>query len=132
MGLAEVSVGVMFLAGTVAVAVISGVFVSGGKYRRPPKSLSPVEFGWAREEAEAMLAGLAPRLMALAEKEKVAGDGAGISFEVAERRVWERFAAASADLDDDPLAAIEEMRSLAGVLDGLSESEERSGDDGAS
>lgn len=55
---------------------------------------------------------VASRLMALAGVESVRS-------EVVEGGVWEEFAAASAGVEDDPLSAIEDLRSLAGVLDGL-------------
>lgn len=75
------------------------------------------------------MAGLAPRLMLLAERERAVVEsleGRGVEGRVAVERlvaevgrsgVCEKFAVASAGVEEDPAKAIEELRSLPGLLD---------------
>jgi hypothetical protein len=116
--------------GMVVMIFILRTFLVHERYRRPPKSLSPVEFAHARCEAEELMASLAPRAMLLAEAEKSAARAADASprdedvqrgaREIREcataRDFWAGFAAASVLVEEDPEEAIRELRRLAGLL----------------
>ncbi len=119
-------VGVMYLAGGMAVFLLTGVFLAKGKYRRPPRAVGSAEFERVRREAEAMVAGLSPKMISLAEKERNIGEFAGRRVDVAEvfdevsgSGVWGRFAVASASVEDDPLSAMEELREVEVVVEAM-------------
>lgn len=114
------------MAGCVAVVLLTGVFLARGKYRRPPRALSPVEFEGARREAEAMVEGLSPSMISLAEKERNIGEFAGgrvetrkVFEEVSRSGVWGRFAVASALVDEEPLESMEELREVEAIVEAM-------------
>lgn len=98
--------------GAVAVVFILGLFLTGERYRRPPWLVSPVEFERFKREAEAGISDLAPRAMLLAEKERALGHVWDERSRRASGEFWRRFAVASASIEEDPLAALEELRAL--------------------
>ncbi len=117
--------------GTVVMVYILWSFLAHERYRRSPKLLSPVEFAHARREAEELMASLAPRAMLLAETEKAAARAADAHDQDKDVRrgarellecaavisFWEGFAAASVLVEEDPEAAIRELRRLPALLD---------------
>ncbi len=117
--------------GTVVMIFILGTFLAHERYRRAPRSLSPIEVFHARREAEELMASMAPRAMLLAEAEKAAAcaadarlqdedtrRGARELLECAEARdFWAGFAAASVLVEEDPEEAIPELRLLAVLLE---------------
>jgi hypothetical protein len=69
-----------------------------------------------RRVAEAGISSLSPGAIRLAEKER-RGDGILCGDPAPAREFWRRFAAASASVERDPAAALEELRVLPGLLE---------------
>jgi hypothetical protein len=121
---------VLFAAGTALVALVLVSFLRGGGYGRPSGDLSRWEEVRVRRVVEGRISALAARVLLLAEREEAvaallgsAGMEEGLRREV-ERHVdeadtaavWERFAAASAVLEEEPVRAFREIESLPGML----------------
>lgn len=106
--LLAVGVGVMMLA--------LRVFVSRDEFAEAEEFLDSVEHAHLRRVAEAKISELCPGAIRLAEEERAGGvAGAGGSAPV--REFWRRFAAASALSERDPVASLNELRGLPGLLD---------------
>ena len=91
------------------------VFVLGDEYAEEELPDS-VEHEHLRRVTEAKVSELCPGAIRLAEKER-AGGVAGPGGPAPAREFWRRFAAASASAERDPVAALEELRGLPGLLD---------------
>ncbi len=90
------------------------VFVGRDGYAGTEEAPDSVEYAHLRRVAEAGISSLAPGAMRLAESER-AGGVSGTGGVAAE--FWRRFAAASAGVERDPAAVLEELRELPGVLE---------------
>lgn len=119
-GFSWVVTGLLGVAG-LFVAVVLGWFIAGEQYRRPPAALSPVERARMVREAEEYLAGLAPAVILLSEKEKAVevalagvqeGAARDLLHEVSVGEFWREFAVVSALVEEDPVRAIRELRRL--------------------
>jgi hypothetical protein len=121
---------VLFILAVAVVGIVLGVFVGGRRYREEGAEFGPAEIYWLREEAEGRISALSPRVMVLAEKERVVNrlldgglDGesrAGIEellVEAAAQDFWGRFVTASALVEEEPVEAFEELGRLPGVLE---------------
>lgn len=109
---------VSLVAGTVGVIWVLGMFLSDRRYARAPKPSDSVEYAYLRRRAEARFSVLAPGAMSLAEKERESGGAPGCSPENgAAREFWRRFAGASGLVEEDPAAALEELRLLPSLLE---------------
>lgn len=102
--------------GVLSTVWVLGVFLSGERYRRPPRLLSPAEYRHYRREAEAGISDLAPRVILLSEKERVL-ERADDESRRAAGEFWRKFAVASLRVEDDPRVAIEELRPLPALVD---------------
>lgn len=115
---------VFLAAGTVVVVVVLGAFLFGGRFAGPPRTLSGEEFEELRRRAEARISALAPGAILLSEKERAAGPGAtGRNPEAGE--FWRRFGGASGLIEEDPAAALQELRNLPALLGRALESADR-------
>lgn len=124
-GFSYVAVG-FFLAGIVGVVFALIFFVNGRAYRGTPKPLTPAESGAARREVGRRLSDLAPRTILLAEKLRIVEEAlveGGLDDERWKRverlareapvtGVWRRYSTASALAEEQPLAALEELRGV--------------------
>ncbi len=130
MGISFVVTG-FFLVGMAALAGVLLFFVNGRRYGGLPGSLSPVEFALARREVERRVFRLAPRMLLLEEKRRVAerilGKGS-LSGELRGRfetlvrgapmaGAWRRFSAASALAETRPLEALEELGEVSWMVE---------------
>lgn len=121
----------LFVLATAVIFAVLGVFAGGWRYRGSSPKFSPVEVVWLREEAERSIVELSPRIMALAEKERVVTrslyDGrvdeetrVGVEELLAEAMAddfWGRFVTASALVEEELVEAIEELGRLPGLLE---------------
>ena len=132
--------------GVVVMILILGSFLAHERYRRPSKPLSPVEFAYARREAEELMAGLAPRAMLLAGMERAVETAVARATDdhardrdmrrgarellegAAATGFWERFGAASVLVDEDPVGTIRELRRLPALLEASLDRVKRAGD----
>jgi len=109
-----VAVVVLLVAGVGVVVFALWVFVSRDGFTGTEEAPDSVEHAHLRLVAEAGISSLAPGAMRLAESERAGGvsgtGGAAVEF-------WRRFAAASAGVERDPAAVLEELRELPGVLE---------------
>lgn len=110
-----IAVVALLLAGIGVVGFALWVFVGREGYADAGESSDSVEYAHLRRVAEAGISSLAPGAIRLAEKERGAG-GVADPGEPA-REFWLRFAAASAALERDPVAALRELRGLPGLLE---------------
>ncbi len=92
------------------------VFVRRDGWADAEESADSVEHAHLRRVAEAGISSLSPGAIRLAEKER-GGDGTPHADTAPAREFWSRFAAASASVERDPAAAIEELRGLPGLLE---------------
>ncbi len=107
---------VSLVAGLVIVVAMLWFFVRRDGWADAEEAADTVEHAHLRRVAEAGISSLSPGAIRLAEKERSCG---GISHgETAPaREFWRRFAAASASVERDPAATIEELRELPGLLE---------------
>ena len=115
-----------FFAGIVGVFLVMIFFVNGDGYRGVAASLTPVETGEARREVGRRFSDLAPRTILLAERlqevdETLAKGGLDdgrqlwverLRCEAPAAGVWRRYSSASALAEEQPLAALEELREV--------------------
>jgi hypothetical protein len=111
-----VGVVISLVAGLVLVVLMLWVFVRRDGWADAEESADCVEHVHLRRMAEAGISSLSPGAIRLAEKERV-GDGISPAGTAPAREFWRRFAAASASVEGDPAAAIEELRGLPGLLE---------------
>ena len=120
----------LFIGGIAAVSLLLGHFLSGERYRRPQGPEKGVGFVAARRDAEALLSGLAPKVLLLAERElgvigrlRDRGEGEpngpsrrrraeGLLRQAVPGGFWESFVAATALVERDPEKALAELRRL--------------------
>ncbi len=115
-GTEGVGVVVSLVAGLVLVVVMLWIFVRRDGWADAEEAADSVEHAHLRRVAEAGISSLSPGAIRLAEKERSRG---GISHRetAPAREFWRRFAAASASVERDPAAAIEELRDLPSLLE---------------
>lgn len=125
----------LFAAGTVFVVLLLFYFLEEERYRRPPKPERGVGFVEARMAAGDRLSSLAPKVVLLAEKERLVDDFLagwasddetcrtveGLRREVSATGFWRRFVAASALIEEDPARASGELRLLSPVAEAVLE-----------
>ena len=111
-----VGVVVSLVVGLVLVALMLRVFVRRDGWADAEESTDSVEHAHLRRAAEAGISSLSPGAIRLAEKER-GGDGISYGDPTPAREFWSRFAAASASVERDPAAALEELRVLPGLLE---------------
>jgi hypothetical protein len=111
-----VGVAVSLVVGLVLVALMLRAFVRRDGWADVEESADSVEHAHLRRVAEAGISSLSPGAIRLAEKER-RGDGILCGDPAPAREFWRRFAAASASVDRDPAAALEELRVLPGLLE---------------
>ena len=127
--------------GTGVVILVLAFFLANERYGRPSKPERGVGFVEARMEAGNRLSSLAPKVVLLAEKERLvddflagwtSDDGTrrtveGLRREVSATGFWRRFVAAAALIEEDPARVSRELRLLSSVaeaaLEKLNESE---------
>ncbi len=111
-----VGVVVSLVAGLVLVALMLRIFMRRDGWADAGESTDSVEHAYLRRVAEAGISSLSPGAIQLAEMEREdAGASRGASASA--REFWRRFAAASASVERDPAAALEELRVLPGLLE---------------
>ena len=103
-------VGILVVVWVFYAVVCGGLCVDDGRY---PDS---VEHAHLRRVAEARVAAVCPGAIRLAEKER-AGGGAARGGSASAHEFWRRFAGASALVEEDPAAALEELRGLPELLE---------------
>ena len=111
-----VGVVVSLVVGLVIVALMLRVFVRRDGWADVEESADSVEHAHLRRVAEAGISSLSPGAIRLAEKER-RGDGIFCGDPAPAREFWRRFAAASAAVERDPAAALEELRILPSLLE---------------
>ena len=107
---------VSLVVGLVLVALMLRIFVRRDGWADAEEFTDSVEHAYLRRVAEAGISSLSPGAIQLAEMEREdarASRGASASS----REFWRRFAAASASVERDPAAALEELRMLPGLLE---------------
>lgn len=108
-----VGVVVSLVVGIGLVAFASWVFLFRGGYSEEGEVPDSLEHAHLRRVAEARVSALCPGAIRLAE-----GERAGFGDDPAPaREFWRRFAGASAMVEDDPAAALGELRGLPGLLE---------------
>ena len=106
---------VLLVVGIGVVVFALWVVVFGGGYAEAEFPDS-VEDAHLRRVAEARISALCPGAIRLAEKER--SDGVALYEErIPAREFWRRFAAASASVERDPVAALRELRGLPELLE---------------
>ncbi len=110
-----VGVAVSLVVGLVLVALMLRAFVRRDGWADVEESADSVEHAHLRRVAEAGISSLSPGAIQLAERERE-DDGASRGASASAREFWRRFAAASASVERDPAAALEELRILPGLL----------------
>jgi hypothetical protein len=112
----SVGVAVSLVVGLVLVALMLRAFVRRDGWADVEEAADSVEHAHLRRVAEAGISSLSPGAIRLAEKERQ-GDGIFCGDMAPAREFWRRFAAASASVERDPAAALEELRVLPGLLE---------------
>ncbi len=107
---------VSLVAGFLLVVFVLWAFVRRDGWADAEESADTVEHAHLRRVAEAGISSLSPGAIRLAEKER-GGGGISCGDPTPAREFWRRFAAASASVERDPVAAIEELRGLPGLLE---------------
>ncbi len=111
-----VGVVVSLVVGLVFVALMLRIFVRRDGWADAEESTDSVEHAYLRRVAEAGISSLSPGAIQLAEMERE-GHGDSRAGPTSAREFWRRFAAASASVERDPAAALEELRILPGLLE---------------
>lgn len=106
---------VLLAVGISIVVAALWVFLWRGGYAGLEEFPDSVEHEHLRRVAESRVAGLCPGAIRLAERERA--DGAAHEDSGPAREFWRRFAAASALVEEDPVAALRELRGLPDLLD---------------
>jgi len=107
---------VLLVAGIGVVVFTVWVVVFRGGYAEVEEFPDSVEHAHLRRVAEAKVSALCPGAIRLAERER-AGGVASHEGTAPAREFWRRFAAASASVERDPVAALRELRGLPGLLE---------------
>ena len=107
---------VSLVAGLLLVVLMLWVFMRRDGWADAEESADSVEHAYLRRVAEAGISSLSPGAIRLAERER-GGDATSCRDPAPAREFWRRFAAASASVERDPAAAIEELRGLPGLLE---------------
>jgi hypothetical protein len=115
-GRAGVRVVVSLVLGLLLVVLMLWVFVRRDGWADVEESADSVEHAHLRRVAEAGISSLSPGAIRLAEKER-GGAGASCGDPALAREFWRRFAAASASVERDPAASLEELRGLPDLLE---------------
>ena len=102
--------------GLLLVVLMIWVFVRRDGWADVEESADSVEHAHLRRVAEAGISSLSPGAIRLAERER-RDDGISCRDSAPAREFWRRFAAASASVERDPAAALEELRGLPGLLE---------------
>lgn len=108
---------VLLVVGIVVVVFALWVFLWRGGYADLEEFPDSVEHTHLRRVAEARVAGLCPGAIRLAEKEQRAEGGDSGGGPAPAREFWRRFAVASASVEEDPVAALRELRGLPDLLE---------------
>lgn len=111
-----IAVVVLLVAGIGVVIFAIWVIVFRGGYAEAEEFPDSVEHAHLRRVAEARVSALCPGAIRLAEKERAGGASDGEESAPA-REFWRRFAAASASVERDPVAALRELRGLPVLLE---------------
>jgi len=106
---------VSLMVGLMLVVLMLWVFVRRDGWADVEESVDSVEHAHLRRVAEAGLSSLSPGAIRLAERER-GDDGTSRVDPAPAREFWRRFAAASASVERDPAAALEELRVLPDLL----------------
>lgn len=110
-------VGVVSLVmGLLLVVLMLWVFVRRDGWADAEESADSVEHAHLRRLAEAGISSLSPGAIRLAERER-GGEGISCIDPASAREFWRRFAAASASVERDPVAALGELRGLPVLLE---------------
>ncbi len=107
---------VLLVVGIGVVIFAIWVIVFRGGYAEAEEFPDSVEHAHLRRVAEARVSALCPGAIRLAEKER-AGGVASHEDPTPAREFWRRFAAASASVERDPVAALRELRGLPVLLE---------------
>ncbi len=111
-----IAVVILLVVGIGVVMFAIWIIVFRGGYAEAEEFPDSVEHAHLRRVAEAGISSLSPGAIRLAEKER-RGDGISYGDPAPAREFWRRFAAASASVERDPAAALEELRVLPGLLE---------------
>jgi len=111
-----VRVVVSLVVGLLLVVLMLWVFVRRDGWADVEESADSVEHAHLRRVVEAGISSLSPGAIRLAERERRDDDVSCVDTAPA-REFWRRFAAASASVERDPAAALEELRGLPGLLE---------------
>ena len=111
-----IAVVVLLVVGIGVVIFTLWVIVFRGGYAEAEESPDSVEHAHLRRVAEARVSALCPGAIRLAEKERANGM-ADLGDPASAREFWRRFAAASASVERDPVAALRGLRGLPGLLE---------------
>ncbi len=107
---------VLLVVGIGAVIFALWVVVFRGGYAEVEEFPDSVEHEYLRRVAEGRISALCPGAIRLAGKERANG-GASCGGSAPAREFWRRFAAASALVEEDPVAALRELRGLPDLLE---------------
>ncbi len=110
-----IAVVVLLALGIGAVVLALWVFVLRDEYAGVEEFPDSVEHVHLRRVAEARVSALCPGAIRLGEKERAGGVSCEGSAPA--REFWRRFAAASASVERDPVAALRELRGLPVLLE---------------
>ncbi|CAN5901146.1 hypothetical protein BH23ACT11_BH23ACT11_28890 [soil metagenome] len=125
LGASLLATGILIL-GIVGVLLLLVTVVNEGQYHRPASDLTPAELDEARREAARRLTDLAPRTLLLSERlrevdelllDEELGDERWIRVERLTREapaagVWRMYWTASALAEDEPLAAMDQLKHI--------------------
>ncbi|MBA3631035.1 MAG: hypothetical protein H0W55_15430 [Actinobacteria bacterium] len=111
-----VAVVVLLVAGIGVVVCALWVIVLRDEYAEAEEFPDSVEHAHLRRVAETRVSALCPGAIRLAERERANGVASYENLASA-REFWRRFAAASASVERDPIAALRELRGLPDLLE---------------
>jgi hypothetical protein len=111
-----IGVVVSLVMGLVLVALMLRAFVRRDGWADAEEFTDSVEHAHLQRVAEAGISSLSPGAIRLAEWERKE-DGPSRGASASAREFWRRFAAASASVERDPAAALEELRILPNLLE---------------
>ncbi len=107
---------VSLVVGLMLVVLMLWVFVRRDEWADVEEAVDSVEYAHLRRVAEAGISSLSAGAIRLVERER-GDDGISRGDTAPVREFWRRFAAASASVERDPAAALEELRGLSDLLE---------------